>query len=39
MIQSYLGLPIGTHCASLVNDLVLFCNERDFMLSVLHLDI
>ena len=26
-------LSIGTNCASLVTDLFLFCNEKDFMLS------
>ena len=25
---------MGTNCASLVSDLVLFCYERDFMLSL-----
>ena len=27
-------IPIGTNCASLVADLFLFCNERDFMVSL-----
>ena len=27
-------IPIGTNCASLVADLVLFCYERDFMMSL-----
>ena len=28
------GIPVGTNCASLVADLILFCYERDFMLSL-----
>ena len=28
------GIPMGTNCAPLVADLVLFCYERDFMLSL-----
>ena len=28
------GIPMGTNCAPLVADLFLFCNERDFMLSL-----
>ena len=27
-------IPMGTNCAPLVADLVLFCYERDFMLSL-----
>ena len=28
------GIPIGTNCAPVVADLVLFCYERDFMISL-----
>ena len=28
------GVPMGTHCASLVADLVLFCYERDIKMSL-----
>ena len=28
------GIPMGTNCAPLVADLVLFCYKRDFMLSL-----
>ena len=28
------GISMRTNCAPLVADLVLFCNERDFMLSL-----
>ena len=28
------GIPMGTICAPLIADLFLFCNERDFMLSL-----
>ena len=28
------GIPMGTNCAPLVADLFLFCNERDFMISL-----
>ena len=28
------GIPIGTDCAPIAADLFLFCNERDFMLSL-----
>ena len=27
------GIPMGTYCAPLVADLLLFCYERDFMLA------
>ena len=30
-IDNFLGIPMGTKCASLVVDLFLFCYERDFM--------
>ena len=32
--QTFIGIPMGTNCAPLVADLFLFCNERDFMLSL-----
>ena len=28
------GIPVGTYCAPLVAELLLFCYERDFMLSL-----
>ena len=28
------GIPMGTNCAPLVVDFILFCYERDFMLSL-----
>ena len=28
------GIPMGTNCAPLFADLFLFCNERDFMMSL-----
>ena len=28
------GIPIGTNCAALVANLFLFCNERDFIMSL-----
>ena len=30
----FVGIPMGTNCAPLVADLILFCYERDFMLSL-----
>ena len=33
-IDKILGIPVGTNCAPLVADLLLFCYERDFMLSL-----
>ena len=35
MYRQIVGIPMGTNCAPLVADLFLFCNERDFMLSLL----
>ena len=32
--RQIVGIPMGTYCAPLVADLLLFCYERDFMLSV-----
>ena len=34
--RQIVGIPRGTHCAPLVADLFLFCNKRDFMLSLSH---
>ena len=32
--RQIVGIPMGTNCTPLVADLFLFCNERDFMLSL-----
>ena len=34
LYRQIVGIPVGTNCASLVADLILFCYERDFMLSL-----
>ena len=34
LYRQILGIPMGTKCAPLVADLLLFCYERDFMLSL-----
>ena len=34
LYRQIVGIPMGTNCAPLVADLFLFCNERDFMLSM-----
>ena len=34
LYRQIVGNPMGTNCAPLVADLFLFCNERDFMLSL-----
>ena len=34
--RQIVGIPMGTNCAPLVADLFLFCNERDYMLSLKH---
>ena len=34
LYRQIVGIPMGTNCAPLVEDLFLFCNERDFMLSL-----
>ena len=34
LYRQIVGIPMGTNCAPLVADLFLFCNERDFMLSL-----
>ena len=31
LYKQIVGSPMGTNCATLVVDLFLFCNERDFM--------
>ena len=30
-MHTIVGIPMGTNCAPLVDDLVLYCYERDFM--------
>ena len=32
--RQMVGIPMGTHCAPLAEDLFLFCYNRDFMLSL-----
>ena len=32
--RQVVGIPMGNNCAPLVADLFLFCNERDFMMSL-----
>ena len=34
LFRQTIGSPMGTICASLVADLFLFCDERDFMMSL-----
>ena len=34
LYRQIVGIPMGTNCAPFVADQFLFCNERDFMLSV-----
>ena len=34
LYRQIVGIPMGTDCAPLVADLLLFCYERDFMLSL-----
>ena len=34
LYRQTVGIPMGTTCAPLVEDLFLFCYERDFMLSL-----
>ena len=31
LFRQIVGIPMGTNCAPLIADLLLFCNERDFM--------
>ena len=35
LYRQIVSIPMGTNCAPLVADLLLFCYERDFMLSLL----
>ena len=32
LYSQIVGIPMGTYCAPLIADLVLFCYKRDFML-------
>ena len=32
--RQIVGIPMGTNCAPLVSNLLLYCYERDFMLSL-----
>ena len=34
LYRQIVGIPMGTNCAPFVADLLLFCYERDFMLSL-----
>ena len=34
LYRQIIGIPMGTNCAPLVADLFLFCNNRDFILSL-----
>ena len=34
LYRQIVGIPIGTNCAPLVADLILFCYERDFITSL-----
>ena len=34
LYRQIVGIPMGSNCAPLVADLLLFCYERDFMLSL-----
>ena len=34
MYRQVVGIPMGTNCAPLIADLLLFCYERDFMMSL-----
>ena len=34
LYRKIVGIPMGTNCPPLVADLILFCYERDFMLSL-----
>ena len=34
LYRRVVGIPLGTNCAPLVADLLLFCYERDFMISL-----
>ena len=32
--RQVIGIPMGTNCAPLITDLFLFCNGRDFMMTL-----
>ena len=34
LYRHVVGIPMGTNCSPLVADLFLFCNEKDFMISL-----
>ena len=34
LYRQVVGIPMGTNCAPLVTDLILFCYKRDFMMSL-----
>ena len=34
LYRQIVGIPMGTNCVPLVADLILFCYEKDFMLSL-----
>ena len=34
LYRQAVGIPMGTNCAPLIADLLLFCYERDFMMSL-----
>ena len=34
LYRQIVGIPMGTNCAPVVADLFLFCNDRDFILSL-----
>ena len=34
LYRQIIGILVGTNCAPLVADIFLFCNERDYMLSL-----
>ena len=34
LYRKTIGIPMGTNCASLDADLILFCHKRDLMLSL-----
>ena len=34
LYRQIVGIPMGTNCATFVTDLILFCHERDFILSL-----
>ena len=36
LYRQIVGIPMGTNCNPLVEDLFLYCNERDFMHSLNH---